>query len=471
MRHAAVGGPQHPGVHVHSIVYPSRAAKRPRAAPASALAALLACIALLAGCSPAAPKPLVLMPAPAAYEADSVPFGAAGPVVRQDDAAALDMLYVTNRAPATAPGSAGAYSGERGYLLRAGAASIAFGDANIDWERAREISLLKNRPRKFPLKVKVAEEFGVLRESVTLFTPAEIAATVDGSAERRLTAEIRSRLARSPVKDIFLYVHGYKVTFENPLLVSSELWHFLGYEGAFVAFSWPSTPARLAYFKDIETARLSAQGLRTLIEFLARETDAERIHILGYSAGTRVVLTALYELALMYQDRPDVDIRAQTRLGHVILVGSDIDTDLFASYLLDGLLRVPEHLTFYTSPKDKALRMSSRVFAHRRMGELLPGMLDAQMREFVTQSSKLALINVEGAANYDAGNGHAYFRQSPWVSSDVLMTLRYGLGPAARGLEQHEDSPIWRFPADYVTRSGTALARVNPALATPGTAR
>jgi hypothetical protein len=105
------------------------------------------------------------------------------------------------------------------------------------------------------------------------------------------------------------------------------------------------------------------------------------------------------------------------------------------------------------------------------MGELLPGMLDAQMREFVTQSSKLALINVEGAANYDAGNGHAYFRQSPWVSSDVLMTLRYGLGPAARGLEQHEDSPIWRFPADYVTRSGAALARVNPALATPGTAR
>jgi esterase/lipase superfamily enzyme len=452
---------------VHSIVYLSRAVTPPRAARVSALIALLACVAMLAGCKPAAIKPLVLMPAPAVYEADSAPFGAAGPVVRQDDAAALDMLYVTNRAP----GAAGAYSGERGYLLRAGAASIAFGDANIDWERAREISLLKNRPRKFPLKVNAVEEFGVLQESVTLFTPAEIAATVDGSAERRLTAEIRSRLARSPVKDIFLYVHGYKVTFENPLLVSSELWHFLGYEGAFVAFSWPSTPARLAYFKDIETARLSAQGLRTLIEFLARETDAERIHILGYSAGTRVVLTALYELALMYQDRPDADIRAQTRLGHVILVGSDIDTDLFASYLLDGLLRVPEHLTFYTSPKDKALHMSSRVFAHRRMGELLPGMLDAQMREFVTHSPKLALINVEGAANYDAGNGHAYFRQSPWVSSDVLMTLRYGLRPAARGLEQHENSPIWRFPADYVTRSGAALARVNPALATPGAAR
>jgi esterase/lipase superfamily enzyme len=458
-------------VHLHTFAHQPRAGILSCAARASALAVVLTCLAILVGCGPTVPRPLVLMPAPATFEAGSLPPGAAVPVVYPNDVAALDMLYVTNRAPATAPGAEGPYSGERGYLLRVGAASIAFGDAHIDWARAREISLLKNRPSEFPLKVTAADEFGVLQESVTLFTPAEIAATVDGSAERRLKAEIRARLARSPVKDIFLYVHGYKVTFENPLLVSSELWHFLGYEGAFVAFSWPSTPASLAYFKDIETARLSAQGLRTLLEFLARETDAERIHILGYSAGTRVVLTALYELALLYQDRPHADIRAHTRLGHVILVGSDIDTDLFASYLLDGLLRVPGHLTFYTSPTDEALHISSRVFAHRRMGELLPGMLDEQMREFVAHSPKLALINVEGAANYDAGNGHAYFRQSPWVSSDVLMTLRYGLGPAARGLEQHEGSPIWRFPVDYVTRSGAALARVNPALATPGIAQ
>ncbi len=422
--------------------------------------------ALLAGCGPFAPKskPFALMPAPAAYEAEHEPFGATGPVVRPGDTSALDMLYVTNRAPATAPEAASAYTGERGYLLRAGSASIAIGDADVDWERAREISLLKNRPRQFPLKVDAAEEFGILRDSVTPFTPPEIVATADGHAERRLVAEIRARLARSPVKDVFVYVHGYKVVFENPLLVSSELWHFLGYEGAFVAFSWPSTPARLAYFKDIETARLSAQSLRTLLEFLARESGAERIHVLGYSAGTRVVLTALYELALMYQDQPDTHIRAKTRLGKVILVGSDIDTDLFESYVLDGLLRVPEHLAFYSSPKDKALKMSSRVFAHRRMGELQPEQIGEHMREFLAHSSKLALINVEGAANFDAGNGHAYFRQSPWVSSDVLMTLRYGLEPAARGLEQPEGSPVWRFPQDYVTRSAAALERANPAL-------
>jgi hypothetical protein len=80
-------------------------------------------------------------------------------------------------------------------------------------------------------------------------------------------------------------------------------------------------------------------------------------------------------------------------------------------------------------------------------------------------SPESARIDVEGAANFDSGNGHAYFRQSPWVSSDVLLSLRYGLRPAQRGLEQRDESPIWRFPKDYVARSDAALLRVNPGLA------
>ena len=126
---------------------------------------------------------------------------------------------------------------------------------------------------------------------------------------------------------------------------------------------------------------------------------------------------------------------------------------------------MPEHLSFYVSPADKALHLSSKVFDHTRMGQVLPGMLDPRMKAFVAASPRLSLIDVEGAANFDAGNGHAYFRQSPWVSSDVLLSLRYGLRPAQRGLEQRDESPIWRFPKDYVARSDAALLRVNPGLA------
>ncbi|MGD9603187.1 MAG: alpha/beta hydrolase [Gammaproteobacteria bacterium] len=419
--------------------------------------------ALLAGCGSAKLKLLELMPAPAAYAAEAAPFGAeAAPAI--DATARIEMLYATNRAPADT--AAAPYTGERGQVLRLGAAAVAFGESDIDWARAREISLLKNRPGHFPLKVAGVTEFGILPDSVSAFTPHALAEHTDGRAAREFVQRVEQQLARSSVKDIFIYVHGYKVIFDNPLMVASELWHFMGYEGAFVAFSWPSTPARLAYLKDIETARLSAQSLRTLIEFLARETSAARIHVVGYSAGTRLVLASLYESALIHQSSSDADIRRATRLGHVILVGSDVDSDVFASYVVDGLLRVPERLTFYTSPADEALHLSSRIFDHVRMGQILPGMLDTRMREFVAASDRLTLIDVEGAADFDAGNGHAYFRRSPWVSSDVLMTLRYGLPPASRGLEQKAPSPIWRFPADYLERSDRALRAANPALDT-----
>jgi len=391
------------------------------------LLSLLACVAalLLSGCAGGPPHDLPLMPAPAAYERTEAPFSAAQAPATTGHAA-LDMLYATNRAPSTGGDpDEPYYSGERGYLVRVGEANISFGDSDVSWDEVRRISLLKNRPGSFPLKVSGIQEAGILASSVSVFTPGEIAATVDDRPSRKFVQEIEARLARSQVKDIFIYVHGYKVNFENPLLVASELWHFLGYEGAFIAFSWPSTPARLAYLKDIETARVSAWGLRLLLDFLARETSAERIHIVGYSAGTRVVLTTLYELALIHQRDSDSEARNATRLGNVILVGSDVDTGTFASYIIDGLLRVQDRLTIYTSPSDKALHLSEKIFAHRRIGEVLPGTLDERMRQFVASSSQFALIDVADADNFDDGNGHGYFRKSPWVSSDILMTLRY----------------------------------------------
>jgi esterase/lipase superfamily enzyme len=215
--------------------------------------------------------------------------------------------------------------------------------------------------------------------------------------------------------------------------------------------------------KDIETARVSAWGLRRFLDFLAHETSAERIHIVGYSAGTRVVLTTLYELALIHQHDSDSEARNATRLGNVILVGSDVDTGTFASYIIDGLLRVQDRLTIYTSPSDKALHLSEKIFAHRRIGEILPGTLDERMRQFTASSSQFALIDVADADNFDDGNGHAYFRKSPWVSSDILMTLRYGLAPAERGLERRGDSPVWLFPNDYLSRFEKALAQANAA--------
>ncbi len=395
---------------------------------------------LLPACAAEPPHDIEMMPAPAAYSASVIP-GNAHTAGGQE---ALDILYVTSRAPTSA--AAGYYSGERGYLLRAGAATTDVGDGAGAWDVAR------GQSRALSHRVSAVREFGILHDSVTVFTPADVATRVDEQATREFVHAVEQRLARSNRKDVYIYTHGYRVTFEQPLLVASELWHYLGHEGAFLAFSWPSTPDSLAYMKDTETARVSAWGLRRLLELLRRETSAERIHILGYSAGSRVVLTALHELALVYQQSGEEAARRATRLGNVILVGSDVDTGLVASYILDGLLNVQERLSFYASPSDQALALSRRLFSHRRMGQINPGTLDERMREFVDANTRLALINVAAADHFDEGNGHAYFRNSPWVSNDILVTLRHDLPPAERGLEQPPGSPVWTFPVDYPER-------------------
>ena len=71
---------------------------------------------------------------------------------------------------------------------------------------------------------------------------------------------------------------------------------------------------------------------------------------------------------------------------------------------------------------------------------------------------------VANAPGYDHGNGHSYFRDSPLVSSDILATLRYNLGPAKRGLIQNPDSGVWEFPADYLARLESVIYQVDPEL-------
>jgi esterase/lipase superfamily enzyme len=249
------------------------------------------------------------------------------------------------------------------------------------------------------------------------------------------------------------------VVFENPILVATELWHFLGYDGVFIAFAWPSTPETLAYASDLETALNSSNNLRIFLDYLAEETQAERIHIIGYSAGTRVVINALAQMMFIHKNS-DYAASRHHRLGHVILVGSDFERYLFGVYLNEGLMKIPESLSVYASGEDKALNISRRLFRRERLGQLDANTLPLFALEYLRQTPALRLIDVTEAEGATKGNGHAYFRKSPWASSDILMTLMFDLNPDERGLVQHTDKPIWNFPADYIPRLKKALAEI-----------
>jgi hypothetical protein len=155
--------------------------------------------------------------------------------------------------------------------------------------------------------------------------------------------------------------------------------------------------------------------------------------------------------------------RAQrARLGEVILVGSDYDTGLFAAALTNGILDVTDRLTVYLSSIDGALRFANLVLGRERLGQILARDMPHHIRRLLEEQEDLVLIDVSDAENAGARNGHAYFRESPWVSSDILATLAFALGPAERGLVREDPSlPIWSYPPDFIERLRTELARLS----------
>ena len=400
---------------------------------------------------------LNLMPVPAVYtNAKESPL---------TDLSSLDtfpyqgILYVTNRASQKATDSPTTYYGHtRSTVLKLGLGTIKSKTEFASREEQQKITYLPKR-QKLPIYVSKVTEFGALSSTVDDFSAPEKPYQIgDTSGEETFARLINEKLKISKDKSVTIYTNGYKVNFDKALLTSAGLWHFSGYDGVLIAFSWPSTPSLSAYFADLETASNSAYHLRLLLKFLREKTDAEHINILGYSAGGRIVVEALAPLMYQYvpYNSPD-ELKKKLRLGYITLVSSDYDRLTFAYLIKEGFLDIMQSLTIYGSKTDSALSLSQWFLGGERLG-LFSASNKEKIKELTRFLSRdtLHLIDVTGAQYSSRGNGHGYFRSSPWVSSDLLL-IHLGLSPLERGLVREKDSPLWYFPEDYITRLHRSL--------------
>ena len=421
--------------------------------------------ALLASCGSNGPIVFDLMPAPAVFTDTGLKMPNADELVK--DAKVSQIFYATNRLPVTAKDKQPFYSNKRGYSVRLGLAQIETGRDDITWEDARKVSLLKTRTEKFPIKVKSINEFGLLDYSLSRYSGLS---THDKEGARKATQkyikEINRKLGRSKTKTINIFVHGYKVTFENPILTAAEMWHFLAYDGVFIAYSWPSIPKTFAYVADTETALASSRHLRDLILLLSKRTNVHKINVIGYSAGSRVVTRAMGDLAILQHGKSKAENRRKLKLGTVVIIAGDVDRSLVGGYLIDGVDKLMGQFLIYQSDSDKALGFSKLLMNRERLGQTFNiEDIDAESVRYLKKNPQVVVIDVSNAEASRAGNGHGYLRKSPWVTSDLLMTLAYSLKPQDRGLvKKHSDIPIWTFPPNYTEELGKALRRYNPDL-------
>ena len=400
--------------------------------------ALLGLLGIAAACSPGIYS-IPLMPAPMMLEGTEALIGV--PSGRHPG-----ILYATSR-DGTKPEER-FYSWDRGDVMRAGVAEVAL-ETQTDSRSLYRLVLDPNRGEELLLRLKGTRELGILSYSVTGLTHPSVAASGTPRADSEFIREIDRRMRNSDTDEVTIYVHGYRVPFAEPSLVSAELWHFLNYEGAFVAFSWPSTQRLSAYVRDVDTARIAAKDLRQLVEFIGSNTRVRKINLIGYSMGTRVVLDAVHQLEIARKRH-----RSPAAIGNVILAGSDVDRGFMAALLKDGLLDNVGSLTVYMSDSDLARDFARLLSRRGRVGQSLnDDDLPPHVRAYLRGLPKLELVDVADADRYAAGNGHGYFRESPWVSNDLLVKLRQSVSPGERGLFRPNGEAVWRFPEDYPSRA------------------
>lgn len=358
----------------------------------------------------------------------------------------VPILFASNRAFGYDRKGNLRYTNNRQSEVLLGEAEISIAGEEQNWHDMTTIEAGQSSLRNPILQVDQKEIFGTLERSRSEEGGDDLFRSP--GAEELFKKKMLSQMEASGEQDVYIFIHGYKVNFENPLLIAVQLWHYMGYNGSFIAYSWPSTSHRnLAYMKDLDTASMSARSFRLFLDFLADQEEIENIHIIGYSAGTRLVTQTLYQKALQLGHLDAEEARKKTKLGTVILAGSDMDPGIFTSYILDDITGILEKMTLYSSSKDIILLGSRLLHFTPRLGQTVR--LN-KIPEQELSSQRIEWVDVSDAPSIYSRGAHFYFLESPWVSSDVLINLWMGISPGERGLVREEGEFYWRFPADYI---------------------
>lgn len=362
----------------------------------------------------------------------------------------LDIFYATDRMPTNMAIINPIYYGNnRSSSLSLGLATVQFGDEDMAWNAVEKASFQKDRNIDVPLQITEIKELSTIgNASKFLKHPVNR----DADKPDDFMASIKRRLSNSDSKSIYIFVPGFKVDFAYPVLLAAELWYYLGYPGAFIAYSWPSGQRIRDYLSDVETTAFTAQHFRMLLIYLANETDVEAIHILSYSAGARIVSQALHELRLMTHGFSNSKLEKTLKIDQVIFAAPDIDMMLFGARYRDGFEDIARNITIYTNANDTALNWALRFFGWPRLGA--PGEMGITPEDLQPYKifDKTRIIDVAAAEATASGNGHGYFVKSPWVSTDLILTLKYKINPFERGLYKDTKEAIWKFPDTYFQR-------------------
>jgi esterase/lipase superfamily enzyme len=207
-------------------------------------------------------------------------------------------------------------------------------------------------------------------------------------------------------RDVLLYVHGYRESFESAAASAAQLSNGIGFRGAPALFTWPSAASTFSYVGDRDSAMWSRDAMEDLLTAVARTPSGGRVHIVAHSMGTLLVLETLRMV------RGSGGEAAMSRIGAVVLAAPDIDIDTFTR----GVERLGEDakkITVISATNDRALAVSSRLAG----GVLRAGAADRERLEALG-------VRVADASEFAGGLiNHDLFLSNPDVEQVVKRAI------------------------------------------------
>jgi len=420
---------------------------------------VFALILVLSACS----GKRVLMPTPNTYVGDETHPAFTG-LPAELKSTEVPLFYVTDREPERDENGKLIYGYKRSPSLAFGSTVVDLGE-EITWEELLAASRAGKRLKDVPMKVGELTEITRGPNSPIPYTEVDGVIVEDPEFVAKRDAAIEvfrevlvQQLALTQRKEVFVFVHGFHNDFNDAAFAMAELWHFLGRIGVPLVYTWPAGyPGLFGYTYDRESSEFTVYHLRQLLELIAGFPEVEKLNVIGHSRGTDVVVTAVRELTIEARAK-GLNPRKEYKLHNIVLAAPDLDVQVAAQRLIgDFIAWSADRFTIYTSPADRAIGWSNRLFASPkgRIGNLKVENLTPEAKVALERgNSNFSIINfMSGSDKSDSDAdkfGHSYFRNAPTVSSDLILMLRDDLDAddPGRPLEDLGYS-FYRVPPGY----------------------
>src|SRR4029450_13060478 len=227
---------------------------------------VLALVGVLVGCD-GGERDLTMFPAPILMQDPRLDFTRfVAPEHRDTD---VRVFYATTRAPAP-EGDPERYTRRAGDAMRLGVAHVHLGEPGWSFADLVESDRASRADALRPARVTSVEEFGV-----------------QGSdADRAFIAAIDQQVQTSRTGEAVIYVPGYRVTFDQVMVLMGSWAHYLGRSSSVVAFSWPTGTSVWHYLVDCPRARAFVPDIARLVALVAEHSQARRINLIAFSCGS-----------------------------------------------------------------------------------------------------------------------------------------------------------------------------------------